>query len=137
MKLKYSVIGDNTSKNREWLEKIGYKPDEAIESYEFELLIANHEIVDDGYYSGIDKWYIDEYKRLYNNTINCIGNDALFRAVSALREDSDENQWLTNDRSWIKAENVSINDKSITDYSELFKGFHKATLAELQEHFKK
>lgn len=130
MKLKYSVIGDNTPENREWLEKIGYN---VLEPYNNSTMIKTQ-------LRGIAILYDPDIvvEHLFiRNTINCIGNDALFRAVSALREDSDENQWLTNDRSWIKAENVSINDKSITDYSELFKGFHKATLSELQEHFKK
>ena len=26
MKFKYSVIGDNTAENREWLERLGYSP---------------------------------------------------------------------------------------------------------------
>lgn len=77
--------------------------------------------------------------------VNCIGNDLLFQAVTAMREDTDEDQWFTNGKEWIFCDRQDWIDM----YSVLCSGgrynynkngeldkFSKATLAELQEHFK-
>lgn len=82
MNFIYSCIGDNTSENRVWLEELGYKPNS--------IFNVNDTIL-----------YTDEYELIYRSIpesvssclseerINCIGNPALFRAVTAMKDDSD------------------------------------------------
>ena len=79
MKFKYSTIGDNTQENREWLEKLGYKvnhssDDRFLRTYEDGSTKISH----------FKNWIYED-----KQPINCIGNSSLFKAVSAMREDSD------------------------------------------------
>lgn len=128
MKFKYSVIGDNTPDNRAWIKTIGKIMQIGYENVH-DCIVTNtsNEIVHSRYNKQVDN--IKDY-------IDCRNNPALFRAVSALREDSDIYQWFTDGVDWWYCRHESfwgfafINNKpAIT--------FHKATLAELQEHFKK
>lgn len=73
------------------------------------------------------------------NYIDCRSNPQLFKAISAIKKNSDEGQWFTDDKEWVMSD---IHDLlSIPEYLKE-KGFnvsktHKATLEELQEYFKK
>ena len=84
IKFKYSTIGDNTQENREWLEQVGY--------INFDYNTKGTHIV---------SYWSERYKksyfqcvtyheliglRMYESSINCIGNSPLFKAVSAIRE---------------------------------------------------
>lgn len=128
---KYSCIGDNTPENREWLEKIGYKD------------ISRHstgkyiETTNSGGYSIFSNDLV-----LYISNKNYTGNPQLFRAVTAIREDSDYMQWFTDGKSWL---NVPIGydlagflyadwdgECGIEDINK----YHKASLEELINHFK-
>ena len=63
--------------------------------------------------------------------INCIGNPQLFKAVSAMRDDSDYMQWfVSNDGS-----EFNLCTRMLNVYSGIL--CRKATIAELQEHFKR
>ena len=132
MKFKYSVFGDNTAENREWLKKIGYLGH-----------IGDREwIVTDRLNGGADD--TNEYMKVLRSLVCCVGNDNLFRAVSAMRDDSDYMQWFTCKtskftRSWYLCE-----EESYVPWAKKQKPFlnslvlsSKATLEELQEHFKK
>ena len=133
MKFKYSVIGDNTAENREWLKKIGYKRDDSNDG--------------DTLCVGFDGLYqVKKYKlgrTMFNvfldmmKPINCIGNDELFMAVSAIRDDSDWLQWfITTKDNWVLSRYRK--KKQFSKYAGVWKQTsRKATLEELQEHFKK
>lgn len=142
MKFKYSVIGDNTQENREWLEKLGYKfrfgSTSTRNDYKFiktKMLCTN-----------IGKTYaIADLKHTVNDieeekTINCIGNHPLFKAVSAMREDSDYMQHFTNGRDWCKCYLPIFSHfafhQQVEASIDLIANWHKATLTELQERFK-
>ena len=74
MRFSYSVIGDNTQENREWLEMLGYRLGTVI-------CDEANIIVTDG------NFYLLAYNHVNKpNSINCIGNPPLFKAVSAMRE---------------------------------------------------
>ena len=80
MAFLYSAIGDNTPENREWLEKIGYwvyglNNEKYLNSYTNQ----NEQGIAIG-------WTLNDFPK---NIVNCIGNPQLFRAVSAMRDDSD------------------------------------------------
>jgi hypothetical protein len=64
------------------------------------------------------------------NNINCGTNEELFLALSALRDDTDVNQWFTDGKLWEKS-----NNNLPSHYMQL-EG-HKATVEEIIEHFKK
>ena len=132
MKFKYTVIGDNTAENREWLRKLGYKN-------------ANDNILGDVLYTptsykGDVSFYITTHTPvlsliLKDYVIDCRNNDILFKSVSAVRDDSDYMQWFISDidfygKEWFLCEKDKIKDCSI------YCSFTKATLEELKEHFK-
>lgn len=126
MKFQYSVIFDNTEDARKWLEMLGYQ------------LENQHE----------DGEYLVTHLRLHNSTplywcavplkqdkhidsINCIGNSPLFKAVSAMREDTDICQWFYSpyfdEWAFCQVDKFS----APFDYE-----YNKATITELQERFK-
>lgn len=129
MKFKYSAIGDNTQENREWLEKLGYKPNMISEK---DNMLYTREYVNGWMYSGCP------YMNIPDSYINCLGNPRLFQAVTAIREDSDSWQWYTDGKIWMFIrvkecfELYLYNDVFGKDY----KNWHKASLTELKEHFK-
>ena len=132
MKFKYSVIGDNTAENRGWLRKLGYK--NVNDNILGDVLCTPTSYRDDV------SFYITTHTPvlsliLKNYVIDCRNNDALFRSVSAVRDDSDYMQWFISDidfygKEWFLCEKDRIKDCSI------YCSFTKATLEELKEHFK-
>lgn len=129
---KYSCIGDNTLENREHLEKIGYTV-----------------------YENPDKKYIHPYTNQYQQAIaigwgfedipkgdiDCRNNPALFKAVSAVRDDSDKWQFFVHeDGSFVLCDQSEL--KHVIDNEDRYQEyavseFHKATLSELQAHFQR
>ena len=72
------------------------------------------------------------------NSIYCDTNEELFLAIAALRDDSDKHQWFTNDVFWIKCSQLELKHELDNNYEEFcVADFHKATVSELIEHFKK
>ena len=82
----------------------------------------------------------------FRDDINCIGNPQLFKAVSAITGDHDEDQWFTDGKEWIFCDRQDWIDMysvlccggryNYNKNGELDK-FHKATLSELQAHFQR
>lgn len=90
MGFKYSAIIENTLEAREWLHSIGvsHNPfDDELD--ENEWLIANY-----GMYISIRPIQEELLNYVYKTDINCLGNMPLFRAVTAVRDDSDYKQWF-------------------------------------------
>ena len=149
MSFTYSVIGDNTRENREHLEKLGYTPLRFYLNgkylYARSCTWANKNCTWQEPYFATDN-NIDNSPK----NINCIGNDALFQAVTAMRSDSDYMQWFTCKvkdglgnqlpDSWVLCTQKTLQDFGWVNNSPNSYGkntpYHKATLAELQEHFK-
>lgn len=126
IKFSYSVIGDNTRENREWLEMLGYKPFMWDEWDEKQPYLST---MDDGEYTSIEEH--GKSSEMCSLDINCIGNSPLFKAVSAMREDSDFGQWFTDGKYWFE------NNKCANRYNKKhMPNYRKATLTELQEKFK-
>ena len=65
------------------------------------------------------------------NYIDCGENEELFLAIAALRDDSNEHQWYTDGTRWCLHNMEPKYDWMIDD------SWHKATIEELIEHFKK
>lgn len=141
MSFKYSVIGDNTPENREHLGNIGIKSLCGVE--------GNIIIVHNGNYVCVT--IEGEIGNNFFDSINCIGNPQLFKAVSAMRSDSDYMQWFTckvkdglgNELpdSWVLCTQKTLQDFGWVNNSPNTYGkntpYHKATLSELEAHFQR
>lgn len=131
MNFKYSVIGDNTQENREWLEKVGYAKHGDYRKWEDNLMTFSG---DDGkwYYTSAI-WDIVEEFYLPFGSINCIGNPQLFQAVSAISTKTDIGKHYINNHTgqWKQCTYEMATDENI-DWSD----WTEATLTELQERFK-
>ena len=124
---------ENTPEAREWLEAIGY-----IEIYDgFKPMIYTNRHESSWFYSSTT--ILDDFPRGY---VDCRGNFELFKAITALREDSMFMQWFVNDMDWgmhhKKGQWFICNHRGNNLMVErILKGhYHKATPEELTEHFK-
>ena len=115
-------IRTNTLSIRAHLEKLGYDvSDLPTRSYPADgIVIAKS---GEAYYTTIPA-------KAKDCSINCGTNVGLFKALAALRDDSDKNQWITdkNNRDWVLYEDE-------TPLKSLVCRFHKATPEELIAHF--
>lgn len=127
MSFTYSVIGDNTPENREWLEKLGYK-DQMIKGNSILYACKGIAYTTEIHYPSFRLLQKEEVLDYRNNP-------ALFRAVTAIRDDSDIEQYFKNGDAWILCPRHSFGDYAYI-YGFKPNRWHKATLAELQEHFK-
>ena len=141
MSFKYNCIGDNTPENREWLEKVGY---ELVVNSELDKYIC---VFHDSSYAIGGNFIPDCF---YHKAVKCIGNPQLFKAVSAMRDDSDYMQWFVTDadQAWVNQgmyvpkgslELCLVEDRYMGQnpiFCSTIVPAHKATLKELQEHFK-
>lgn len=130
MAFLHSVIGDNTIENREHLEKVGYTPLKFCVNGKY--LYARSCT-----WANKNRTWQEPYFATDNNIdnspkyINCIGNPQLFKAVSAMRDDSDYMQWfISNDGS-----EFNLCTRMLNVYSGIL--CRKATLSELQAHFQR
>lgn len=136
MAFLHSVIGDNTKENREHLEKIGY--DISCPCVRFKTLSLFTD--KDGEVHTFQEEELGEclleIKQGKCDLTNCIGNPQLFKAVSAMRDDSDYMQWFTN---YKRDEWLLCKKENYQDFVKLnvHVNFHKATLSELQYHFQR
>lgn len=130
-------IGKNTSELRKYLESIGYTENTADifgwgNSFEYDCIATNNNM-----YALCDFDQINfdgNYER-----VDCKENEGLFKAISALRDDSDYMQWFTDGTNW----EYCIEDKfSMHDLNQC-EGMceldlllrHKASLCEIFKHF--
>ncbi|MDR2993569.1 MAG: hypothetical protein LBV11_07010 [Bacillus cereus] len=129
-KFKHSAFIENTPEMRGWLDELGYH--------------SNYIYAENGVlYTHNDSRYIGLIENIrYENIIDCRQNPALFKALTAIRHDSDYMQYFVTeaDHSWINLGMYSpkgsfelcLMHKRVSDIPA-----HKATLEELIEHFKK
>lgn len=132
-------IRSNTKRLRDKLEELGYKfSNNGVNEWHIpieELSCLGANIYVDGYYMGISEYWNYSW-------IDCGTNEALFLAIAALRDDSDIHQWFVNENKscWWKC---SLNEfkqdfeASNEDKNLSYKYFHKATIDELINFFKK
>lgn len=146
MSFIYSCIGDNSPENREHLEKLGYDISCHCVRFNTSSLFTDK----DGEVHTFQEEELGEclleIKQGKCDLINCIGNPQLFKAVSSITDDNDEDQWFTDGKEYIFCDSQDWIDM----YSVLCSGgrynynkngeldkFHKATLSELEAHFQR
>lgn len=135
-------IRKNTPELRDKLVRLGYKI--GYERYINDDFLAT----DNDEMFGIDVPYPPEQ---CNGYIHCGTNEALFLAIAALRDDTDENQWFIADSPLsVSYDDIVGNDHYfVADEGSVFfwdinwrhatiisGNYHKATVEELIEHFK-
>lgn len=116
---------------REWLERLGYT---VLNSrFEGDLILSGYALSTQ--YTPFESkdldWFIRNVK-----PIDCRSNPDLFKAVTSIREDSDKWQLFTDGVKW-----TLCYEESILMWRDIYNFpdknlIHKATLSELQEHFK-
>ena len=138
-------IRKNTPELRKKLEELGYEPCHRMTIYPNAYKnIAVCNFFGSRYYGVSD----DETTRPGDITdaiknrgmIDCGTNEDLFFALAALRDDSDINQYFICDKvSFTIGKTYYPDDYLYYQYDEFFdkQNWHKATVEELIEHFKK
>lgn len=139
-KFQYSCIGNNTPENREHLEKLGYRKWMWVSTDNEEPFIST--IAHSSEYMAFDNDSLES--SALRDDINCIGNDLLFQAVTAMRDDNHIHQWHIIDYDvyldmpkdyWFIATDLSGGKHVGCQIDSMY--YHKATLSELQAHFKR
>lgn len=121
------LIYKNTLELQGKLKILGYVEHPTMMNVDIssQFLICNR-----GFFAGIPLGYKEEI----DNAIDCKTNENLFLAISALRDDTDKNQWFTDGYHWeICPDEVAYINAWINKYES---SPHKATVEELIEHFK-
>lgn len=131
MAFLYSVIGDNTPENREWLEKIGYQMHGDYRKHNDFIFSFEATDVSIPMYRSL---YEHEIEPFYKNELNCIGNPQLFQSVTAMRDDTSNNQWWVFDEDF---DQYKQGDFVMGRFHRCSCYCHVATLSELQEHFQR
>ena len=136
MSFKYSAFIENSQEAREWLESIGYDM-RLCDNYN-EYTCAGI----DGVAFTTDSNYPSFRLFLKEKAISCLDNFDLFKAITAMRDDCDQNQWFTNGEYWHQCYCENFGTFLYAEYdgdcgTDLIESFHKATLEELINHFKK
>lgn len=140
-------IRKNTPELREKLIQLGYKnnPLNSTDYRKYGIICRNNHFV--GVPQNDEEFSIDEYLNKFNYIINCENNEELFLALAALRDDTDKDQWFTNGTDWCIQREIKNYDDTITKSLEFSylpttidyvgNSYHKATIEELIEYFKK
>ena len=142
-------IRKNTPELRKKLEELGYT-NGAWESPHFEypylMCFPNRKFglfKGEGFYMTEDDYRCDGKRWTYNppkEYVDCDDNEELFLSLAALRDDSDINQYFICDKvSFTIGKTYYPGDYLYYQYDEFFdkQNWHKATVEELIEHFKK
>jgi len=91
MKFKHSAFTENTPEMREWLEELGWKSKYIQEGADIIVCASNT-----GLFSAIVEETQQWFKAYKAECIDCRSNPELFKAVTAIRDDSDYMQWFRN-----------------------------------------
>lgn len=114
----------------EWLEAIGYEFGYGAYDDSYPIVIS---------YAHINQYLYSEEGPDRDVSIDCGTNIEMFKALAALSDDTDYMQWFTDGQEWVLCASERkpvpffefIGRNSINSYD-----YHKATPAEIVEHFK-
>lgn len=132
---------ETTSELRKKLEELGYylHPSEKKLYEQYSNYVGPSLHTGRGFYATIPIGYDEELRF----EINCETNEELFLAIAALRDDSDINQWFTDDKfagsqrfAICKQDSWKEHFNHVTGDCGSYKDWNKATVEELILHFK-
>lgn len=129
MKFKYNAIGNNTVNNRDWLINLGYK---------YFISKDGKKLFSIGSDLETSKSFTEEDTSIF---IDCTNNNRLFKAITAIHQESDYMQWFTNGIDWCKCHTETFNHFLYHENKEdssinLIGAWHKAGVEELINMFK-
>ena len=137
MEFLHSAFIENTPEARKWLESLGYEGLAFFQGGKYLYATSST-------HANAKHTWEEPYFATTNSLnevmsygyINCLGNQSLFKAVTAMEDDSDYMQWYYN--QYYNEWSICEQDNAF-DYFKLDWMIHarKATLEELIEHFKK
>jgi len=130
---KHSAFTDNTPEMRRYLESLGYKIHGDYRKHEEFIISFISTDTNEPYYTSTSTVYMDTY--INEKDIDCTGNSELFKAITAIRGDSDYMQWFTDNKDWWFCIREDFSIYSFIN-NKPAKTFHKATKEELIKHFK-
>ena len=136
-------IRKNTKELREYLRSIGYRSlnNETIDNNCDCLMVSEGDsknVESFAFYASYNRDFMDKYFSNRKDIIDCGDNEELFKAISALRNDSDYMQWFISEQvfyrgielfgigTWFQLREHKF-DNSIKA--------HKATVEEIVEYF--
>ena len=127
-------IRKNTPELRKKLEELGYK-DSVFDDLKSGGIITFSSRSE---YSVLANYHFNRVHALKSH-IDCGTNEELFLALSALRDDTDKNQWVIDEANecffgW--EDSWSICDKDDMNERVVYTHYRKATVEEIIEHFK-
>ena len=132
-------IRKNTPELRKKLEELGVNYD-GFYGIENECIVTGYGPYNNTYHTlnhppiGIS-YYTRKYGPVKFKCLDCKTNENLFLALAVLRDDSDYMQWFTDGKKWFQNKQ---NDTEVIRYGAGNPiNFHKATVEEIIEHFKK
>ena len=132
-------IRKNTPELRKKLEELGVNYD-GFYGIENECIVTAYGPYNNTYHTlnhppiGIS-YYTRKYGPVKFKCLDCKTNENLFLALAVLRDDSDYMQWFTDGEKWFQNKQ---NDIEVIRYGAGNPiNFHKATVEEIIEHFKK
>lgn len=138
---KYSCFTENTPEMREWIESLGYR--NFYNKYDGDTICTVFDRSYDCRNYKIGQTLFSVYLKMIE-PIDCRSNPQLFKAITSVRTDSDYMQWFVITRyneakdeivyEW-RLCNTNKFDIDSMPYASII-SHHKATLTELQEHFK-
>jgi len=127
---KYSAFTENTPEMREWLEKLGYE-DQMIKGNSILYACKGKAFTTNTNYPS--------FKLMQKESIlDCLTNPELFKAIAAIRDDSDYKQWFYSDyweeKEWWLSDRYAVKyiDRMVGNRRE----WHRAAKEELIKHFK-
>ena len=128
-------IRKNTAELRRKLESLGYRKGG------YPLPVGREDVYDRDIHLYENSYHFRD-STLYGitNNIDCGTNEELFIALASLRDDSDINQYFICDKvSFTLGKTYYPDDYLYYQYDEFFdkQNWHKATVEELIEYFKK
>ena len=143
MNFKHSAfINRNTPELREYLEMLGYVIAGSHNNSNLDSIFTNTGSFSDPVYCfchSIEKKYFTlEEKGVLGGRIDCSDNEELFKAIVAINDKNDYMQWFVSDIDFVGADWILCDIQKFEDHGlNKYTTWHKATLEELINHFKK
>ena len=136
MDFKHNVITENTERNREWFKFIGYKEVNVSETEDFLITLTckrtkNRKTYIEHFYTSVSQKQLMKDLPKYKNHFIFLNQEENLRGVSAIRNDSDINQWFIADTDFNDELEWFFCDKENIKECETYTTFTKATVDDI------
>jgi len=128
----YSAFIENSQAAREWLESIGYESKNGYKKKDDIIMTFISCDTGSPFFTSCENLYLSMY--IADNDVDCRGSFELFKAVTAMRDDSELGRHYINNHTgrWMRCTVIDLEDEDFP-----WEDWTEATLEELINHFKK